>query len=257
MIEIQNLNFSYGSRPVLENLSFSAPAGSLTAVLGPNGVGKSTLFRCILGFLAGYSGSITLNGKNIRELSRREMARQAAYIPQSADPVFNYTVMDTVLMGTTGTLDPYRSPGKEQKEIAEQMLRELDIWELRDRGISRISGGERQLALIARAMAQQAKLLIMDEPTANLDYGNQYRVLDRVRRLTERGYAVLLSTHNPDHALHFATHVLTLQRGGVYHTGPAAEVLTADLLGDIYRIPVALTETEIEGNKVRSCIPVL
>jgi len=256
VIDIHDLSFSYGERPVLEKVSFSAGAGQFVAVLGPNGVGKSTLFRCILGLLRTYEGSVTIGGREVRTVSRRELARLAAYIPQSSDPVFDYTVFDTVLMGTTGTLDAFRAPGREQIQKAEQAMRDVGIYELRDRGIAHISGGERQLALIARALAQNAKLLIMDEPTANLDYGNQYRVLEQIRRLTEQGYTVLLSTHNPDHAFHFASHILALRRGG-YTAGTVDQVMNAAFLEQTYHIPVMVTETETPVGSIRSCIPLI
>ena len=147
----------------------------------------------------------------MRHLPRRELARLAAYIPQSSQPLFDYTVRDTVLMGA----DPFHAPGPSQQETADRVLETLGIRNLADRGINEISGGERQLTLIARALAQQARILLMDEPAANLDYGNQFRLLQQVRRLTEQGYTVLLSTHNPEHAFRFATDVLVLREGGV------------------------------------------
>ena len=257
MIEIKNLSFSYREHPVLNGLNFSADRGQLVAVLGPNGVGKSTLFRCILGFLRTYIGEILLEGHEIRTLSQHEMARLVAYIPQSGDPVFNYTVRDTVLMGTTGNLNPLQSPGVQEYEIVERVMRELGIYELCDCGIGRISGGERQLVMIARALAQNAKLLVMDEPTANLDYGNQYRVLQRIRALADSGYTVLVSTHNPDHALRFATHILALCKDGSFRTGPIEQALDEKLLSDLYEIPISIRDYETAAGYKRSCVPLL
>ena len=203
-IEVQNLTFSYGKQPALREVSFSVQKGTLTAVLGANGAGKSTLFRCLLGFLTPQAGEIRLSGRPLSAYSRREAAEKIAYIPQSSEPIFNYTVLDTVLMGTTGTMNVLQRPGRRQQEAAMQALQRLGIEALAQRGIGTISGGERQLALIARALVQNAEILIMDEPTANLDFGNQQRVLAQIRALTTRGYTVLLSTHNPEHALHYA-----------------------------------------------------
>ena len=220
------------------------------AVLGPNGAGKSTLFRCILGFLPRYRGEIALCGHDLRFLDRRSLARLAAYIPQSSAPVYNYTVRDTVLMGA----DPFHAPGPSQQETADRVLETLGIRDLADRGINEISGGERQLTLIARALAQQARILLMDEPAANLDYGNQFRLLQQVRRLTEQGYTVLLSTHNPEHALRFATHVLALHGGTVAACGPVEEMLTEELLHTLYRIPLTVAQVPVTGGTVRSCV---
>ena len=198
-IKIRELCKSYGKKKALQNFDATFENG-IYGILGPNGAGKSTLFRCMLGFLPHYQGSISLCGRDVRHLPRRELAHLAAYIPQSSQPLFDYTVRDTVLMGAAGGLEPLRQPGRQQLETAQRMMELVGIAPLADRGIRRISGGERQLTLIARALAQQARILLMDEPAANLDYGNQFRLLQQVRRLTEQGYTVLLSTHNPEHA---------------------------------------------------------
>ena len=249
-IDVERLSFSYGAHPVLRDVSFRAEPGQLVAVLGPNGAGKSSLFRCMLGFLPHYQGSISLCGRDVRHLPRRELARLAAYIPQSSQPLFDYTVRDTVLMGA----DPFHGPGPSQQETADRVLETLGIRDLADRGINEISGGERQLTLIARALAQQARILLMDEPAANLDYGNQFRLLQQVRRLTEQGYTVLLSTHDPEHALRFATHVLALHGGTVAACGPVKEMLTEELLHTLYRIPLTVAQVPVTGGTVRSCV---
>lgn len=249
-IDVRELSFAYGRRQVLRNVTFRAEPGQLVAVLGPNGAGKSTLFRCILGFLPRYRGEIALCGHDLRSLDRRSLARLAAYIPQSSAPVYNYTVRDTVLMGA----DPFHGPGPSQQETADRVLETLGIRDLAARGINEISGGERQLALIARAMAQQAKILMMDEPTASLDYGNQFRLLRQVRQLADSGYTVLLSTHNPEHAFRFATDVLVLREGGVRAWGPVKETLTEELLRDMYRIPLTVADIPVPGGSVKGCV---
>ena len=249
-IDVERLSFSYGAHPVLRDVSFRAEPGQLVAVLGPNGAGKSSLFRCMLGFLPHYQGNISLCGRDVRHLPRRELARLAAYIPQSSQPLFDYTVRDTVLMGA----DPFHAPGPSQQETADRVLETLGIRDLAARGINEISGGERQLALIARAMAQQAKILLMDEPTASLDYGNQFRLLRQVRQLADSGYTVLLSTHNPEHAFRFATDVLVLREGGVRAWGPVKETLTEELLREIYRIPLTVADIPVPGGSVKGCV---
>lgn len=254
-IELKDVSFSYGKHPVLHRVSFSAEQGSLVAVLGPNGAGKSTLFRCILGLLKRYEGSITLCGRSVAQCPSHVMARLAAYIPQTSDPVFNYTVEDMVLMGATGALPAVRAPKKEQIDAAAKALEQLGIAHLAGCGICQISGGERQLALIARALVQQAKILIMDEPTANLDYGNQQRVLRQIQGLAAQGHTILLSTHNPEHALRYTSHVLALQNGAVCAAGKTEEVLTAELIHTLYGVSVTIAEYPApDGTLVRSLV---
>ena len=213
-IEVKNLRFRYGARPVIGDVSFTAEKGELLAVLGPNGVGKSTLFRCLLGFLKPVGGEILVDGKELGAYSRRELAKKIAYIPQSHSPAFDHTVLDSVLMGMTAQLGVFEQPGGLQREKAMQMLRALGLEKLADRGCMKISGGERQLMLLARALVQDASMLIMDEPTANLDYGNSCRVMERVQQLGRQGYTIIFSTHDPNQAFSYATKVLALKDGG-------------------------------------------
>ena len=256
MLSVKNLSFAYKpGEKILDDISFDAPEGRLIAVLGPNGAGKSTLFKCILGFMNKFDGEIYLGDKEIRQMTRKEIANMAAYIPQSETPVFNYTAFDAVLMGTTGMLSALQRPGKEQEEIARKAIDYLGISYLSEKGINEISGGERQLVFLARAMAQQAKILIMDEPTANLDYGNQQHVLNHVQNMTKEGYTILLSTHNPEHALQYATHILSIKDHKILAEGEADEVLNEDLIEKIYGLKVTIIETEVDGKMVRSCVP--
>lgn len=253
-IKVENLSFAYSDIHVLDKVSFSAGEGQLVAVLGPNGVGKSTLFRCMLGLLRGYSGTALLDGREAKDLDRRTLAKSVAYIPQTVAPTFNYTVLETVLMGTTGQVSILRAPGQEQKDTAWKMLRLLGIEDLAHRGVAKLSGGERQLVLIARALAQNAKILIMDEPTANLDYGNQQRVLAQIRKLADQGYTILLSTHNPEHAMQFATHILALHDGKICADGSVDSALTSELLQKLYGISANIMEVTLPDGSVRRCI---
>lgn len=247
-IELENVSFSYGVVPTLHDVSFSVRQGALVAVLGPNGAGKSTLFRCILRLLKPSAGTIRLCGEDTAAIDRRRLAKLAAYIPQSSTPVFNYTVEDAVLMGTTGALSALQAPSRTERERCARALEQLGISDLAQRGIAQLSGGERQLALIARALVQDARVLIMDEPTANLDYGNQRRVMQQVRALADGGYTILLSTHNPEHALHYATQVLALQNGRVIADGVTADTLTPELLARLYGIHAEVRR--IDGHTV-------
>lgn len=242
-LAVRDLSFAYQKTPVLSNVTFNAEPGELLAVLGPNGVGKTTLFRCILGEQKRYRGTIELDGTDARTLSARETAHRIAYIPQTHAMTFRFAVRDVVLMGTSHTLSPFASPGREQERIASEAMERLGIGGLSDRSFDTLSGGEQQLCYVARALAQQAKILLMDEPTSSLDYGNQLLVLDVVQGLAKEGYTVLLNTHNPQHALWYADRVLALRDGCVAAFGEVRDVLTAALLERLYGTRTALYET--------------
>ncbi|MBQ1945727.1 MAG: ABC transporter ATP-binding protein [Clostridia bacterium] len=243
-LEVRHLSFSYGAHEVLKDISFDLQPGEFLSVLGPNGVGKSTLFRCILGLLTDYQGEILSDGESLKHMPRREMARRIAYIPQINRPTFGYTVLDTVLMGTTRQVSMFSQPGREQIAAARKALERVGAAHLTERDFSFLSGGEQQLVLVARAIAQQAEILIMDEPTSALDFGNQLRILQLVKELAGEGYGVLLSTHNPQHALSFATRILALSDGKVAALGNADEVLTPALVKQLYHVDVTFTQTQ-------------
>lgn len=254
-IDVKNLCFSYYKREILTDITFSAQSKDLLCILGPNGVGKSTLFRCILRLVKRYKGDILISGKNTKQLTIKELAKNIAYIPQSHHPTFNYSVLNSVLMGLTVHLKGNSSPNAEHEAEAMKALKQLGIEHLWNRGYAEISGGERQLALIARALVQESKILVMDEPTANLDYGNQMRVMIKVKQLAEMGYIIILSTHNPEHAFLYGNKVLVLNEGRVLEYGHPKEVLTSQLLGDIFNVDVQLRDTETDFGKVRMIVP--
>lgn len=252
-IEVKNLNAFYGRHQVLDNVSFSAEDGKLICVLGPNGVGKSTLFQCILGLNSQHDGVIKIDGRNIEKLGVRQRAKLVSYIPQSHSPVFSYNVKDIVLMSTESTIRGIRSPGKDQIKMAEEAMEKVGIKHLADRKYTNISGGERQLVMIARALAQQAKTIIMDEPTSNLDYGNQIRIMSRIKELTKEGYTIIQSSHQPDQAFLYADEILVLNEGKVLIQGLPEKVLTRQIIQKIYGVDVEIKS--LNEDRIRVCIP--
>ncbi len=255
-LTVRNLSFSYGRHTVLSDVSFEAASAQTICLLGRNGAGKSTLFRCLLGLESGYSGSIGIDGQEASRLSRRELAGRLAYIPQTSDPTFDYPVVDVVLMGRTSRMGLGSTGTRQDEEAALAALDRLGIARLANCGYARISGGERQLVLIARALAQQAGAIVMDEPTANLDYGNQHKTMQLVEGLRTEGYLVVMSTHNPQHALNFATSVLVLDGGTIVAQGAPEEVMDDRLLRRIYDIPVHVDMAHsLGGHERRVCVP--
>ena len=248
IVEVKNLNFKYGDRLVLDDISFTLERGKSLGLLGENGVGKSTLFKCILGFLTPDSGEILIDGVDINKLDLRERAKKVAYIPQSHHPSFNHDVLNVVEMGSNVRMSAFMTPGEEEREKAYELLKLLGIDHLAYRGYKEISGGERQLVLISRALMQEAKVLVMDEPTANLDYGNQIKVLRTCKELTELGYSIIQSTHHPEQAFMFFDEVLLMNKHKVLGQGRIDEVLTEENLKKIYDIDLKIVKFR-DGDK--------
>ena len=243
MLEVEHLRFSFGAREVLRGVDLRAEPGELVFVLGANGAGKTTLFRCILGLLPGYQGGVRVDGCDVSSLAPRALAKKIAYIPQTSHMIFPYTALELVLMGTNRRLGLFSAPGRRERAIAMEALEELGIADYAHRSFAELSGGEQQLVLAARALAQQARLLLMDEPTSALDFGNQVRVLERVSALTLRGYTVLLSCHNPQHAMLYAQRVVALHDGLVAADGPPDQALDEALMRKLYGVPARFVRT--------------
>lgn len=256
-LEMSHVDCGYGTRRVVRDFNASVQSGEIFCLLGPNGVGKTTLFKTILGFLPLMNGTICVDGKSLRNLPRHEHARILAYVPQAHVPPFAFTVFDVVLMGRTAYQGTFGSPGSKDKKIAGEAIERLGIQELADRSFTTLSGGERQMVLIARAVAQGSAFLMMDEPTSNLDFGNQVKVLHTVIRLATEGLGIIMTTHFPDHVFQCGGQVTMMQKQHKYASGPAAEVVTAENLFRTYGIPVAIVDSVYNGKTERFCRPVL
>jgi iron complex transport system ATP-binding protein len=238
VLKVESLAFGFPGRTIGRDLSFALEVGEVMCVLGPNGGGKTTLFRTVLGLLAKHAGNIRLGEQALEHLSRSEIARRVGYVPQGHTGYFAFTVREFVLMGRTAHLGIFSSPAKRDGMVAERALESLGIAHLADKPVTEISGGERQLALVARALAQEPKLLVLDEPTASLDFGNQVRVLQRISALAGSGISILFSSHDPDHAFLCARRALLLAEGRVLEIGAPRAVIRADTLQRLYGVSV-------------------
>jgi iron complex transport system ATP-binding protein len=238
------LGFGYGATAVGRNVDLEVHAGEVLCLLGPNGSGKTTLFKTLLGLLPAQAGAVLLDGEPLAQLARAEIARRIAYVPQAHTAHFSFRVIDMVVMGRTAHLRLFASPTSADRQRAREALELLGIADLAEREYTRISGGQRQLVLVARALAQDAPAIVMDEPTANLDFGNQTIVLAEIKSLASRGLAVLLSTHDPDHAFSIASRVALLDGGTLADQGAPQAVLTPGRLKAVYGIEVTVGRLE-------------
>lgn len=259
MLEARNVGFRYrGGRPVLRDVSFSLTPGRVMCLLGPNGTGKTTLLRCLLGLCRPDTGRFLWDGRDLSSMSRRGRARLMAYVPQSSALTFPYEVQEVVLMGRVAHLGLGNAPGREDRRKAASAMDRMEIGHLRGQVFQRLSGGERQMVLMARALAQEARLLVLDEPTANLDFSNQVRTLGTIRSLAQQGYAVLMTSHSPDHAFLTAHEALLLRNGTVYAHGAPDEVIDGPTLSELYGTPTVVSRAPVAGGgHVKVCIPVL
>ncbi len=255
LLETRALAYGHPGRTLGRDINIDVNPGEVLCVLGPNGGGKTTLFRTLLGLLPAHAGSIALSGKPLAACTPSERAKLMAYVPQAGNSYFAFTVRDVVLMGRTAHLGLFAAPGPKDFNAANAAMAELRIAHLAEKSFTQISGGERQLALIARALAQESPLLVMDEPTASLDFGNQSLILNEIVRLKASSRSVLFCSHDPDHALQCADRALLLHRGNVLSLGSPREVVTANNLKTLYGVDVELIESQSAGQLL--CRPAL
>jgi len=245
-LEIKNGVFGYPNKPILSNIDFELNTGEIVCVLGKNGAGKTTLFKSMLGVLKPLSGSILLNGKPIEHWNRSQFARLVGYIPQARSLPFPFTVLDVVLFGRTAHLSVFGSPGKKDLLLAEECLELLNIAHLRNKTFTHLSGGEQQLVIIARALAQQPSFLIMDEPTSSLDFGNQIKIIRHVNKLKNNSLGIIMATHSPDHAFMCDANVAIIHEGKIWKKGYSNDIISEEILKEIYGVEVKVRSL---GNK--------
>lgn len=258
IFEVKDGSYAYrGEAPLLKKVSFRAGPGSAVTVLGPNGAGKTTLLRCMLGFLPWSSGQTLIDGKDLKNVSRTELWKRIAYVPQAKGLAFPGKCSDMVLLGRSAYLPLFGCPGKKDREAAERAMERAGISHLADRNCSEISGGELQLVLIARALAAEPEMLVLDEPETGLDFRNQLIVMELIGRLCrEEGLTAVLNTHYPEHAVSMEGETLLLYRDGTHAFGRTDEILTADTMREVFGVEVRMREEQIGGRRYTSLIPV-
>jgi len=254
ILTAENLAFRWDhTRDVFSQVTFTLHPGELFCILGPNGVGKSTLLKCLISLLDLHTGSVSLNGTDTRNMNRQILSQKMAFVPQGYGVAFSYTILEYVLMGRAPYISAFSSPTDNDVKIAIDAIREAGVYHLIDKLVTEISGGEHQLVMIARALAQQPDILLLDEPTSHLDFGNQMQVLSLIERLSDRGITIIMTSHFPDHAF-IVSDKVGIMRGGVFSTiGPANSVITSTSLQETYNVDVAVEYHRTAGRNV--CIP--
>jgi len=252
LIKVKHVSFGYSKKPVLEHLDLAVQKGEIVTLLGPNGSGKSTLIKILVGVLSPSEGHVFYDGEDISRLGMRRLAREIAYVPQIHKSAFPYSVLDIALMGRIPHKTFFFKYTGDDLAIARDALRRLSILHLAERPYTEISGGERQLAIIARALTQGARTFVMDEPAAGLDYGNQLMLLEQIGELSRDGYTFIKSTHSPEHALWIADRAVMIKEGRVMADGPCESVVNDANLFRLYNARVNVVR--VDGS-FQFCVP--
>lgn len=259
LLRVSGLRAGYGDKEVVHGVSFDIPRGQFVCVIGANGCGKSTLMKSLIGLIKPFGGDVQIEGESITAMSERQRAQHLAYIPQAHTPPFPFKVSDVVILGRTPYLTGIAASATEHdRVVAYQALQRLSIEHLANAVYTELSGGQQQLVLIARALAQQPDVLIMDEPTASLDFGNQQVVLSCVYELSRTGMSVIMVTHDPDHALFCGDRVIMMEQGTLIGDGSPKEIITTENLRRIYNTESYVTDiVAADGAILRVCVPVI
>jgi iron complex transport system ATP-binding protein len=250
LLEVQGISFKYPGSLILDNISFSISPGQVFCVLGPNGCGKTTLLDCILGWLKPFTGKVLVQGRTIESLPARQIAKYMAYVPQNHEKTFPYLVHDIVLMGRASFINTFDMPSAKDEAIVEKALQTVGIYTLKDRPYTQLSGGECQLVMLARALAQNSPLIIMDEPTAHLDYQHELAILETIVELIkEKNLSVLMATHIPNHCYYFEnqgidTRAALVKNNRIMALGRPSEVLSEENLGLLYGIKTRIIDCD-------------
>jgi ABC-type cobalamin/Fe3+-siderophores transport system ATPase subunit len=243
-LSVEDVTAGYGRKTVVHGISLAIESGEVLCLLGANGSGKTTLFKTILGLLRPSAGRVCIDGADIAHCSRVALARALGYVPQAHTPPFPFRVRDVVLMARSAHLRVFSSPGRRDVAVAEAALERLNILRLADELYTEVSGGERQLVLIARALTQESQILVLDEPTSSLDFGNQALVLRHIKELAAGGLGLLMTTHVPNQAFLCASRVALLKHGRMLALDRPEVALTQECLQEAYGTPLRIVEPE-------------
>ena len=256
-LTVKNGTYAYhrGKNPIFKDINFSVGSGEVLAILGPNGAGKTTLLRCITGMLKWTAGASLLDDEPIRAMAPKKLWSRMAYVPQARAASAAYTAFETVLLGRSSRLSAFETPGAKDVEKAMKVMESLGIAHLADKKCSAISGGELQMVLIARALAAEPEVLILDEPESNLDFKNQLVVLDTMSTLARQGMTCIFNTHYPAHALRRADKALLLCRGGEYAFGPTQQVVTEEAIRRAFGVEAVIGSLDTPEGTVQNVVP--
>ncbi len=253
VLEIRDAAFAYDdTENIFEGINLTVDKGDVVCILGPNGCGKTTLIKCLNKLHELKEGAVYINGRDIRDINQREIAKNIGYIPQGHIPTFAFSVMDVVLMGRSPHLDFFETLGEADYKIAENALKKFGLYDMRDKPYTSLSGGEQQLVFFARVIAQEPHMLILDEPTSHLDFGNQLKTLDVISKLAADGLSVVMTSHFPDHAFISSNKVAIMKDRGFMDIGKPDEVITGKNMEKAYGIHVEIVDI---GHDRKVCVP--
>lgn len=252
-IELIDVCCGYEKKDILKDLNFTCETGNFYCILGANGIGKTTLFKTLLGFINPKKGQIIIDGHDLSKMSSKELARYISYVPQAKNNSYLYSVLDIVLMGRSLYINKFSSPSKNDMDITMKVLEQLDIVHLKDKMYSELSGGEQQIVLIARALVQEAKFIVMDEPTSNLDFENQKKVLHVLNVLAKNSVGIIMSSHSPDHAFYCNAKAILILKDKTVLEGPCETIITEDNLLKVYGVNIKVIKQQDQNKEMIRC----
>ena len=256
ILEVKDLSFAYRKdKEIFKNVSFTLNSGEIISIIGPNGTGKTTLIKCVLSLLKPQKGTVKVDGVNIKDMSHKERSRKISYVPQAGAMIFNYRVIDVLVIGRVSHFKGGGSASIKDIEIVNQVIADLEIEHLKYSQFNELSGGEKQMVYLARAIVQDAKIIIMDEPTSNLDYKNQIKILKVLNDLAIKNYSIIMTSHFPEHALFLKTKALLLKGKRVFEYGEALDVISSESLTSLYETKIHVDAFKNKEDLI-TCTPI-